>query len=242
VLLVSPLRRRLANRLPQLGSLLRLWRAVYDTATPTRKSYAEHGEDEWVVDALRGRDLTSGIYVDVGAFHPSRMSNTYRLYRQGLHGVLVEPNPELVRLLRWFRPRDVVIAAGCDAVPSARPLFLYTTPADSSFSEARIARNEIEKGLRRRASPLVPLLPLDAILAAVVHEWVYFLSIDAEGLDDRVLEGASRVLEKTFLVCVETLPTNPGIEARVLSMMEHARFELVHAISHNRFFRSTRLR
>ena len=238
--LVAPLRLRLANRLPALGSWLRLWRAAYDAAMPVRTSYAEHGEDVWVLDALGGMDLTGGIYVEVGAFHPSRMSNTYRLYRRGLHGVLVEPNLELARLLRRFRPRDVVVCAGCDSVAAVRSLLLYTTPADSSFAEERIVRNEIEKGIRRRAAPLVPVLPLDTILAAVAHRWVYFLSVDAEGLDDRVLEGASRTLETAFLVCVETLPTNPGMEERVRSIMERAGFELVHAISHNRFFRNTR--
>jgi hypothetical protein len=57
-------------------------------------------------------DLRGGIYVDVGANHPTSISNTFLLYRHGLHGVTIEPNPELSQLHRRFRRRDVVVSVG----------------------------------------------------------------------------------------------------------------------------------
>jgi len=213
---------------------------MLDSWTPVRTSYAQHGEDRWVLEQLSGLDLSAGIYVEVGAYHPSRMSNTYLLYRQGLSGVLVEPNPEMVRLLRRFRPRDRIVAAGCDGEAGTKSFFVYSTPADSSFSPERVPRNEVEKRLRRVATILVPVLPLDAILAAVDHEWVYFLSIDAEGLDDRVLRGATKTLGRALLVCIESLPTNPGIDARIEVLMQANGFREVERIAFNRFYRNER--
>jgi FkbM family methyltransferase len=213
---------------------------MLDSSMPARASYAEHGEDRWVLEQLSGLDLDGGIYVEVGAYHPTRMSNTYLLYRKGLSGVLVEPNPEMVRLLRRFRPRDRIVSAGCDREAGTSSFFVYSTPADSSFSAERVPRNEIEKRLRRVATILVPVLPLDVILKAVEHEWVYFLSIDAEGMDDRVLRGAAQTLERTRLVCIESLPTNPGIDARIDALMLASGFCEIQRIAFNRFFQNQR--
>jgi hypothetical protein len=46
--------------------------------------------------------LSIGTYIDVGAGHPFRWSNTARLYRKGWCGTLVEPDPARAILLRRF--------------------------------------------------------------------------------------------------------------------------------------------
>jgi hypothetical protein len=71
----------------------RFWVAARDALSPVRESYAQHGEDRYIRQQLSGVDLTSGIYVDIGANQPTQISNTYLFYRAGGSGVAIEPKP-----------------------------------------------------------------------------------------------------------------------------------------------------
>jgi len=62
--------------------------------------------------ARTGGDLSSVRYLDIGAADPVLGSNTYALYQQGAHGVLVEPMPYKADLLRRIRLRDTVVRTG----------------------------------------------------------------------------------------------------------------------------------
>ena len=53
----------------------------------------------------------SGFYVDVGAHHPIRFSNTFRLYRKGWRGLNIDANPGSMKRFHHTRPRDINIEA-----------------------------------------------------------------------------------------------------------------------------------
>ena len=52
-------------------------------------SYSQEGEDMVLARYLEGQK--NGFYVDVGAHHPFRFSNTYHFYLKGWHGVNIDP-------------------------------------------------------------------------------------------------------------------------------------------------------
>ena len=58
--------------------------------------------------------------------------------------------------------------------------------------------------------------------------------------DDRVLRGAAQTLERTRLVCIESLPTNPGIDSRIDALMQASGFCEIQRIAFDRFFQSQR--
>jgi hypothetical protein len=49
------------------------------------KSYSQEGED-MILQRMFG-EKKHGFYVDVGAHHPRRFSNTYSFYRRGWSGI-----------------------------------------------------------------------------------------------------------------------------------------------------------
>ncbi len=55
-------------------------------------SYAQEGED-LVLARLFGNQVESGFFVDIGAHHPVRYSNTYYFYRRGWTGLNVDALP-----------------------------------------------------------------------------------------------------------------------------------------------------
>src|SRR6266498_5394456 len=51
-------------------------------------------------------------YLDIGAHHPTYLSNTYLFYLKGCRGVCIEPDPALCDKFHKKRSRDICINAG----------------------------------------------------------------------------------------------------------------------------------
>lgn len=73
-------------------------------------SYALQGEDLILREMLHSAQ--KGFYVDVGAHHPFRFSNTYYFYKRGWSGINIDAMPNSMALFKRFRPRDINIECG----------------------------------------------------------------------------------------------------------------------------------
>lgn len=196
----------LASRFPALVRTKRYFAALVDYSMPVRSSYAQAGEDTYIAERLAGIDLSEGIYVDVGANQPTQISNSYLFYRRGLHGVAIEPDRTLEGLYRRFRPRDILLRVGCDDKAHVASFNYASASVLSSF-------DEVEKLIRRE---YVPALTLDQILEKIPFKFIFLLAIDVEGLDVRVLKGASKTLTKSLVVMVEENQPDPEV-SRILA-------------------------
>jgi FkbM family methyltransferase len=191
--------------------------------------YAAHGEDAVAVSwfSYFGFDFSKVRYVDVGAAHPTRLSNTYMLYRLGARGVLVEPDPEQARVLRQARPRDIVINAGV-AFDDRRKatLFRTTSRVFNSFSrahaESAVAQSQdwpADQRQRMLAPVEVPLIPLNEIVREHLRESPpHFISIDTEGADFAILQSIdfgllSQDPEAPRLICIEASSDYPVVHS-----------------------------
>ena len=221
-----------ANNLSFLGPVKRTAVAFLDSRAPLKASYSQHGEDAWILKELSGLDLSDGMYVEIGANHPTTISNTYLLYRHGFRGIVIEPNLELLSLHRRVRPKDIQIGVGCGSESGIAKFHLFSTPVASSFDIHHTERVKDAKVLR---VDYLPILTLDALLKSFPHKWVYFLSIDTEGFDYQVILGAKETLKKTLWLCVET---NDEKSERELKAALENDFELVKRFSCNMIFRN----
>ena len=69
-----------------------------------KKQYSKNGEDQYLKKIFR--NLNKGIYLDIGAYHPYRASNTFLLYKKGWNGINVDINKESIDLFNIARPKD----------------------------------------------------------------------------------------------------------------------------------------
>ena len=60
------------------------------------KSFSQFGEDLFIAEFFANQK--EGKYVDLGAFHPMRLSNTYLLFKKGWSGTNVDLNPITIDL------------------------------------------------------------------------------------------------------------------------------------------------
>jgi FkbM family methyltransferase len=185
----------LVNHFPVLGKVKRFGKAWYHALQPTKRSYSQHGEDVVIADFLSHYDLRGSVYVDVGANHPSDISNSYLLYRKGFNGIIVEPNQELAGLFKKFRPKDIALAIGCSNENAILPFHVSKTPVLSSFANTRDAN--VYKTL------YLPVIRLDDAIRHLEFDFISLLSIDVEGLNYEVLQGARRTIDRALMICLE---------------------------------------
>jgi FkbM family methyltransferase len=219
-----------------------------------KRSFSGYGEDLLVLGWLQNYrcDISKVRYVDVGAAHPTRLSNTYLLYCAGARGILIEPDPDQASLLRAKRPRDIVVNAGI-AFDERREAtyFRMTTPVFNTFSpeQAEFAIKSSAKWPPKDRQAIVdriqvPLIPINEVIAAhLAQDAVDFLSIDAEGVDLPILQTFDLGLMRSrpeipALICIEASASLDAVSA----VVEPAGFELTGRSPDNWLFRRHRER
>src|SRR5690348_3121185 len=91
-----------------------------------RISYSQEGEDLILDRALRRKER--GYYVDVGAFHPKKFSNTYFFYKKGWRGINIDATPSSMQAFKRVRPRDTNIETAISNKDEELILHLYSNP------------------------------------------------------------------------------------------------------------------
>jgi FkbM family methyltransferase len=151
-------------------------------------SYSQEGED--LVLARIFGDASVGVYVDVGAHHPLRFSNTHKFYLQGWRGVNIEPNPQMSAIFQAVRPEDVNLTCGVSDEYGSLTYYMFNEAALNSFDQAlaHSREGELYQIIETRA---LHVLPLSDILEQCLAEGtpIHFLSVDVEGLDLKVLRS-----------------------------------------------------
>jgi FkbM family methyltransferase len=153
-----------------------------------RLSYSSEGEDLILLKYF-GKQKT-GFYVDIGAAHPKRYSNTYALYKRGWQGLAIEPNPELTPLLRRLRKRDLVLQLGVSDQPGNLTYFSYEEPEYNTFSIETREHRKSKLGIEPVKILQIETLPLQKILDTYLKpgQAIDLMNVDTEGLDLRVLQ------------------------------------------------------
>src|SRR5437879_2682243 len=99
--------------------------------------FGQEGED-LILDRLMG-GRTKGFYVDIGAHHPIRFSNTYLFSKRGWHGINVDAEPGSMALFRKMRPRDINIESGVGERAGTMLFYRFNEPALNTFDEKEAA-------------------------------------------------------------------------------------------------------
>jgi FkbM family methyltransferase len=168
-------------------------------------SFSQEGEDR--ILARLTEQQGPGFYVDVGAHHPTRFSNTALLYLAGWSGINIDPTPGTQRTFAKARPRDVNLQVGVAREPTTATLHEFSDPALNTFDARRAADLEATTDYRAVRTVQVEMLPLRAILDSHLPPGraIDVLTVDAEGTDLEVLESNDWVRFRPRFVLAEWL-------------------------------------
>lgn len=163
-------------------------------------SYAQDYEDVQIEKILKE---SRGYYVDIGAYHPTRLSNTYRFYRKGWRGVVVEPNPETEEMFHKIRPKDIYIAAGIGLENTTIDYYRYLIPALNTFSPVQVKENK-KSNYSAEKVVKIKVWGIKEFLKKFVKQKIDLLSLDVEGWDEKILKNWYWRY-KPRIICVENL-------------------------------------
>jgi FkbM family methyltransferase len=169
-----------------------------------KKSYAQAGED--IILDLFLNDQGEGFYVDIGANHPKRFSNTLFFYKRGWRGINIEPDSNNFRRFIRSRHRDINLNIGVAEATSVMDFYGFKSDTLSTFSKESAERYKAV-GYELQDVKKIAVRPLKEILDEYLPTGgrLDFFSIDTEGLDKAVLKSNDWVKYRPKFVILETL-------------------------------------
>lgn len=191
------------------------------------RSWATNYED-LILDSFF--DKSEGFYIDVGGNHPVNDSNSYKFYRKGWTGIVVEPNPVLYELHVEKRPNDTNLNVAVSTEAKKVPFYIHQKDGISSLVREHVGKlKEVIE---------VNCLPLSRIVSDYVpNRKIDFLSVDTEGHDLEVLKSFPwESVNRPTIVVVETYAKDPSI----LNAMKGWGYVLFYHSGVNSFFINAR--
>ena len=175
-------------------------------------SFSQDGEDLLLRPLLLANtanyDDYKGFYIDIGAHHPFRYSNTMHFYEQGWRGINIEPTPAAIELFNQYRERDVNLNIGIGGERGKKTLYQYSESSLNSFEQHVSEGNDgsyavvgtVEVEIYTLAQTLEQYLPANTAID--------FMSIDVAGLDLALLNSNNWEKYRPRFVMVEDVDSN----------------------------------
>ena len=204
------------------------------------KYYSQEGEDILLNRIFE--DEASGLFVDVGAHHPKRFSNTFLLYKKGWHGINIDPLPGSMKIFKKIRPRDINLEIAVSHKEQELTYYMFNEPALNSFSKTIAMQHQndqykIEKMIK------VPSLPLAKKLANHLpkRQIIDLFNVDVEGLDLEVLKSNDWQNYRPKVILVEILHSRLNAIKRepIYNFLEKIGYSLVSKLFHTCIFKSS---
>ncbi len=170
------------------------------------RAYSSEGEDLILRRIFDKKQ--KGVYIDVGAHHPFRVSNTYLLYKQNWTGINIDPMPGSKALFNKHRPKDINLEVGVSETKQQRTYFIFNEPALNTFSTEKVKEYTQAARYWVVAEKKIDTLPLAEILDKYLAKDVAIdmMTIDAEGLDLQVLRSNNWDKYRPTYVLAESPP------------------------------------
>lgn len=167
----------------------------------TMITYAQNFEDVILARTLSG--VSSGTYIDVGAWHPTLHSVTKHFYDAGWSGVNIDPGSQYWDALDAERPRDTNLNCAISIADGEREYYEVRETGWSGFDPAIVGRaKEAGHDVEQRA---VRTKTLRSVCEEFVSGEIHFLKIDVEGAEAEVIASGDWDAYRPWIVVVEAI-------------------------------------
>jgi len=174
----------------------------------SKVTYSQFGEDMMMRYVLSKIGIDKPSYLDIGTNYPKYDNNTYLFYSIGGHGVCIEPDPELFKIICKARKRDIClnIGIGISSVKEA-DYYMMTSKSLNTFSKVQAEQYVKDQNYgRQRIERIikVPLVTVNSIMERYLPSDLDILSIDTEGYDLDILKSLDLKRFRPKMICAET--------------------------------------
>tara|TARA_E500000178_G_C16904243_1_gene699543 strand:- start:363 stop:1025 length:663 start_codon:yes stop_codon:yes gene_type:complete len=193
----------------------------YKILNRNKKSFSQFGEDLFIADFFENQK--KGKYVDLGAFHPMRLSNTYLLFKRGWSGTNIDLNPITIDLFNIARKKDNNI---CCLLAGEKNILKDVYYEDWSAANS-LTSNENLKDKKKMKT-----ITFDSLIDYSFD----FLNIDLEGHDYEILMTINLAKFNPKLICIEILE-NCLDKKNIFNLLDQNNYIFVKNLGPSYFFK-----
>ncbi|MEI8061183.1 MAG: FkbM family methyltransferase [Candidatus Berkelbacteria bacterium] len=186
---------------------------IYKTLTKPFENFASEFYSQEGEDAILARFFDSsykGFFVDIGAHHPKRFSNTYHFYKKGWRGINIDAMPGSMKLFNKLRPRDINLEVAVSDKSQKLTYYAFKESALNGFSEElsllRNKKQNCELLFKKDLKTVALAKVLDQNLPK--GQKIDFMTVDVEGLDLEVLKSNNWKKYSPDYILIEILNSN----------------------------------
>lgn len=204
-------------------------------------AYSSEGEDLILRRIFDNKK--NGVYVDVGAHHPFRFSNTYLFYKMNWRGINIDPSPGFQVLFNRYRPHDINLEMGVSLEKQELRYSIFNEPALNTFSADKVKEYTQVMKYKVIDEKKIATWPLSEILDKYLSNAtaIDFFTIDAEGLDMDVLRSNNWDKYRPAYVLVESKPFElaPDSGNEISAFMQDVGYRIFAKTYYTYFFKRT---
>jgi hypothetical protein len=183
-------------------------------------------------------DNSIGRFIDAGAFHPFKYSNTMLLSQLGWRGINIDCDPMKIARFQKLRPCDENI---CAAVGESLRDMVYLEYSAEGLTNriADPAEKNLLSGCGEKPSKvtLIRVTTLTNVIeqSAFQGQHLHYLNVDCEGQDLSVLKGLNFSRYSPDLITVEAWTKKA--QAELTAFLERFGYELTDIVRLTLFFK-----
>ena len=175
------------------------------------------------------KNKKSGFYIDVGCFHPIRLSNTMFLYSKGWKGMNIDLSEKSIDLFKIARPKDINLNFGVGSKNETLDYFYNKEVFANNTFDIDFAKNFLKKDKIKRGTKKVKTLS-HLMESYSTEKKIDLLDIDAEGLDLEVLKGIDFEKYTIDLIMIEVHhydEKRKKIAKEIFDLLTKKKFQLI---------------
>ena len=174
-----------------------------------KKTYSMDGEDLFIENFFKNK---RGLYVDVGAYHPLELSNTYLLHKRKWEGINIDINSLSIEYFNFLRPNDINLNLGVTKKNSTKTIYFQKKKSPLNTLNLTHAKKIFSNKFKKKK---IKTKTLTTILDKTRFKGkeIDFLNIDTEGNDLEVLQSLDFKKYIPKLICIELIDHfNPDLK------------------------------
>jgi len=170
----------------------------------------------------------NGLYIDVGCYHPVRLSNTRFLHNKGWSGINIDISKKSIDLFRIARKKDINLNIGIGNKNEISNVYFQKKLFHANTLDYNHAQNFLTKMIKET----INVLTLDSVIDKYAkNKKIDFIDIDCEGKDLEVLQGLNLTKNDVELISIEMHGYDVNIKKKselIFEIMEKNRFKNIY--------------
>lgn len=166
------------------------WKIAHKcSAVFCRKSYSLDGEDMVMDSFFETNPDYKGFYVDIGAHHPFKYSNTQYFYEKGWTGINIDAMPGSMKEFNYYRKKDINLEMAVSSSSGEMEFFMFKTAALNTFDKKLATEYQAVEAVIK--TQIIKTYTINEILEKYLPENtnIDILNIDIEGLDFEIIKS-----------------------------------------------------